>query len=191
MHPFGIQVTFISEFGSSKTSKVSFTAFNTNARDKFFIGFIVFNAKIASRIIFSGFSLILHICRFTNITKIIKRIVCSVAINVIYIIDRPFACHIKPSKAVGFIPFRFNSYTTVTKFINITSNISNLCTSCAFCAGNFPRKYSSFRIVMKKFFKTCLSKHLINSSQVSVVGCVAILTEGTFGYKPSHHVILS
>lgn len=91
--------------------------------------------------------LILNVACRRNITKIVKRIVARVAIDMVYITNRPAAGHIKPRQSVNVIAPFVNANNRVSFGFSVPSN----CPLNNFTARfNAPSKLPCFGIVVQQ-----------------------------------------
>jgi len=91
--------------------------------------------------------LILNVSRSRYISKIVKRIISRVAVNVVNIIKRPIFSNVKPSQSTGYVPFFVYSDYCVPFGLNVARNRPRNNFSACFY---FPRKNAGFGVVVQQ-----------------------------------------
>lgn len=127
-----------------------------NSCAPFFSGFIPINPMNTGCIVFPN-GLIFPVNRVASLPKVMPSIIISNVVNMVYLFWH-FSNHIKKRHTMSKISTIIYCNFPISAIMEKASNFSlfSIMRSC-----QSPSKYTGFRIIMKKFFKTCLSYNFI------------------------------
>lgn len=94
----------------------------------------------------------------SGLPQIIKSVVFSIAVNVIDLLSRHRASHIKPDEPMSRVMLPVNLNVNIAGAMNSASNLPN----SYLRSGGCPEEISSFGIVAENSGKFCVSKHREN-----------------------------
>jgi len=121
-------------------------------------------AKMVHPISFMCNNLILNIFSGRNVPQIIQPIVVWVSVNVVNVVFRPFAMHVKPNQSVRPIELAVNTNNTVTKIIYASCNTTHQYASISFDA---PAQNAACGVTSKQILKAFMSKHMCSPMVLS------------------------
>jgi hypothetical protein len=148
MFTFGFNIGLMSLFRGIKPTKQGLRAISANSCSVSLAISKSRNAKVLARFVaIMLFALILNVSSRSNISQIVKTVVLGIAVYMVNIVFRPFASHVKPSKAAGSV----SNFVDPNNSVSIWTNVSGLCAGNDFSASLFcPRKGPGFRAVVKR-----------------------------------------
>jgi hypothetical protein len=176
MNAFGVKVSGMGLFWAFKTADCVVFAVKKYLCQPSFSSFVPSDAK-QSRAFIAALrsSLILEILASAYISQIAKRVVGSIAINMVDIKCRPLAGHIQPRKAVRPVAFPIDKNKQVAFAVVAPNN--------GFRALN-AQKLASFGIVVKKFAQTLRGKiGLSHEAPVKRIGQRPVSVSSTCGLR--------
>ena len=148
MQPFCFQIGLVRFFRRVKPAYKLVNTVGANSCSPSFATFRFRHPQKPRRLIARVRSLlVLNIARCRNVTKIAKRIVAGVAVNVVNITRRPFAGNVKPCESIGSIAPFINANNCVSFRLGIPGNRPrNNFTACF----NAPSETPCFGIVVQQ-----------------------------------------
>ncbi len=148
MQPFCFYIGLMRQFGRVKPSYKAVNAVGANTRAPSFAAFKFRHAQQSSRFVACMCSfLVLNVARRRNIAEIAKRIVAGVAVNVVNVAGRPFACHVKPCQTTGSVSSFVNPDGCVPFRLGVPSNRAGNNFTTRFDA---PSKAACFWVVVQQ-----------------------------------------
>lgn len=117
---------------------------------------ILVSAENAGLRSFVSASLILQIDALSGFSKVAKSVVGFIAVDMVNVFFRPFASHVEPNDTMKVVTASVYNDSQVSVFVDRSANRSGFPAVTA----SAPRKYASFRIVLKQFAQAFKSKHL-------------------------------
>jgi len=131
--------------------------------DRFVINFYfsqplaVFFADSAKTAFVLAFMFVLRILGVRNFTKVDKRIVSAVSVNMVNLIDWPFTINVKPRQTMCVMQNIVEPNTDVAMLHTAANNIAYSASSPRFS----PRKYAGARIIVEQFMQS-FWRHVVN-----------------------------
>ena len=155
MNAFSLNVSNMGFLGGVKAAEVHTLSVYHDCRLKFLA--MPVHSEQFGRVVFSGFDFVLGINQCRNIAKIAKAIIVLHPVSMVNIMFGKFSCHVKPSNAMSTVIFGIDHDFDVSTVMRGTTSSANFVdVACGFNSG----EKASFRVVMKQFFETFLSKHV-------------------------------
>ena len=155
------KVRLLSLVGGIKIAKMRFFSICNYSGAKFIFTRSPLNAEYPRFVVFMRSALVVKVLTHRCFAKIGNSIIGRIAI---YMVDQllwKLTVYIKPHKAMGLISRISDDYMAPSFAAACPSYISGSCPS----AGNKPRKYASFSIVVKKFAQTICSQIFFYNSR--------------------------
>ena len=153
---FSLNIGLMRFFRRIKPTYKFLNAVCANTRSPSFAAFkFRYTQKTASFVAFMSTFLILNVFCRRNISKITKRIVARVSVNVINITNRPFTCHVKPCQSARPISYIVDADNRIAFRLHIPRNCARNYFSACF---NAPSKNTSFGVVKQKFKQFFVAK---------------------------------
>ena len=140
-----LQIFLMRFFRRIKTAYAYTFAINHNLRSPFTL--MSANAQQANFVGFGCGSNILQIAKPSNLSQIAKTIVCFIAVNVVYMINRHFASYIKPRQSMRQSFNIVNGNTDVASAMNRSSNFSDKVGTPVMFA---PNKNAGLRVITQR-----------------------------------------
>jgi hypothetical protein len=148
MQSFCFYIGLMRQFGSVKPSYKTVNAVCANTRAPSFAAFKFRHAQKSSRFVACMCPfLVLDVARRQNISKVAKRIVSGVAVNVVNVAGRPFARHVKPRQTTGSVSSFVNPNDCVPFGLDVPSNRARNNFTTRFDA---PSKAACFWVVVQQ-----------------------------------------
>ena len=162
---FGQDISLMRFFGGSKQTYADRFVID------FYLGqpFTVFfsNAKKAAAIFRFWPSNILRVFQIRNFAQVSQFIISAFAVNVIYLIYRPFIVNIKPYQTMCVKQFIIKSNTNVSAFHLAPDNTTQTASTPHFS----PRKKAGFGVILQKFMQS-FGRHSVNINSAMCGGQV-------------------
>ena len=148
MFTFGFKIGLMRLFSSSKSAFSDSLAVCHQLHQPFSL--MAAYAKKAAFVCLSRFFKVLKVSKPINFAQITKRIVSFLPINMVDMLQRPFAHHVKPSKSMGKHLAVINSNCPVSGFSSRTGFFANQFRLVFVLK---PEKITCFRLIPQKFFQ--------------------------------------
>lgn len=148
MQPFCLYIRLMRLFRRIKPTNDRLYAIGANTRSPSFAAFhFRYPQKPSCFVAGMRSSLVLNVARCRNIAEVTERIIAWVAVNVIYITQRPFTSCVKPRQTTGSVPSFVDPDGCVPFRVGIPSNRAwNNFTTCFYP----PRKTTCFGSVVQQ-----------------------------------------
>ena len=123
MQPFCLYIRLMRLFRRIKPTNDRLYAIGANTRSPSFAAFhFRYPQKPSCFVAGMRSSLVLNVARCRNIAEVTERIIAWVAVNVIYITQRPFTSCVKPRQTTGSVSSFINADNAVTFGLNVPGN---------------------------------------------------------------------
>lgn len=155
VNAFRLKVGLMREFWRAKAANVFANPVQNNMSKPFIASFLIVSAEKVACISGLCMSLILHISRMRNISKIFKPIIFSDTVDMVDIKNRPDAVHIKPNEFVSKIAQTLDANLNVTVGVFVAKSTTNRPSTVD---AHIPCEHPSLRIVVKQFFQAFWGK---------------------------------